>query len=106
MIITTPSGYTVEFKDSLSFGEMRELQKGLFNGLSAEVGKTPTIDFTRLLDYSEKAFPLVVTKITKDGVEVQGDLLKEVYSWSSEDGQAVFDKITDIAQPTVDSKKK
>ena len=99
MIITTPSGYEVELKDKLNFGEMRELQKVLFTGLKSEVGKSPEIELSRLLEYSEKAFPILVKKITKNGVEVTGNLLDEVNKWDNEDGQAAFDKITEIALP-------
>lgn len=106
MILKTPSGYSVELKDKLTFGEMRELQKGLFAGIKSEIGKAPEIEMVKLLEYGEKAFPYLVVKIIKDGKEVEGDLLAEVNSWSNEDGEAVFNQITTISQPTVDSKKK
>lgn len=106
MILKTPSGYSVELKDKLTFGEMRELQKGLFAGMKTEVGKAPEIDFVKLLEYTERAFPYLVIKIIKDGKEVEGDLLAEVNSWSNEDGESVFNQITAISQPVVDTKKK
>jgi len=106
MIIKTPSGYSVELKDKLTFGEMRELQKGLFTGVKAEVGKSPEIETVKLLEYAEKAFPFLVIKIIKDGKEVTGDLMAEVNSWDNGDGEAVFAQITAVSLPQVDSKKK
>ena len=106
MNFKTPSGYIVELKDKLTFGEMRLLQKGLFEGMTAEIGKTPQLSMTKLLEFGEKAFPLLVTKITIDGKEVEGDLLKVVNSWDNEDGEALFNQINVISQPQVDNKKK
>lgn len=97
MILKTPSGYVVELKDKLNFGEMREFQKALFTGVKGDTtGKAPEIDLAKMSEYPEKAFPFIVVKITKDEKDVEGDLLKEVYTWDNEDGVALFDKITEI----------
>jgi hypothetical protein len=106
MILKTPSGYEVELKDKLSFGELRQLQKGLFEGIKSEMGKVPEIEFNRLIEYSEKAFPYLVVKITKGGKVVTGDLLEEVNSWDVEDAELVFDHLNLVAQPVVEAKKK
>lgn len=118
MIIKTPSGYEVEIKDKLNFGETRKLQKSFFQDTKLEFYtdktgerkvKMPEFDMAKILEYTERSIPLLVSKITKGDVVITENLMAEIDSWSSEDGQAVFEQVTNLAQELMggaDDKKK
>lgn len=111
MIITTPSGYEVTLKDHLTFGDTRKIQKAFFSGIKLEVGqptpgvetkpKIPEINMSAMLEYKEKALPIVVTKVVKDGKELTQNLDIEISGWDYADGQAVFDAMDKIVDPVM-----
>jgi hypothetical protein len=104
MTITTPGGYTIHFKDTLTYGDQMDISDMVLDGVTTTQEEARNRSF-RLPALSGrktqlKAFEILVQKIVRpDGTEITTSLLQEVRSMSSVDGQAVFDKIDQIINP-------
>lgn len=113
MTITTPSGYKVSFKEEseLSYGDRRQIQRALISGMkiNPQEAKEGNIDLTgsMIFDSQDETLKLILKTIVRpDGTEVDGDLYKEVMSWTNqEDGDAVFEVVTKVMASS-ESKKK
>lgn len=100
MNIITPSGFTVELKDSLTYGDRREIKRIMTDQLKIEVGeaagKIEPFTASVMADIEEELFKRLIVGISDaNGLNIEGDLLQVVYSWNEADGQAVFDAINE-----------
>ncbi len=104
MTITTPGGYTIHFKDTLTYGDQMDISDLVLEGVTTTqeeaVNKTFRLPALSGRKTQLKAFEILVQKIIRpDGTELSSNLLQEVRNMSSADGQAVFDKIDQILNP-------
>ena len=100
MIITTPSGYVVEFKDEsdLTYGDRRQIQKAMVKSIriDAKSAQSGSFDLTGevLFEAQEATLKLILKSITKGGQRIEGDLYNEVMNWKNPaDGDAVFEYV-------------
>lgn len=99
MVIKTPSGYSVELKDFLTFGQRRAIEKLLISKskINPQTQSLSDIEPSLLYEVQDEAFKMLVTKIINDkGTVVEGDLFKFVNELPEEDGQLIYKTINDI----------
>ena len=111
MTITTPSGYEVYLKDSLAFGEKRQLEKLIASHIRVKADANQKVDMAPIegsvnYEMQDMAFGFLIQKIVKEGQEITSGLYDEVMSWKEADGTVVYEAIDKItAKPVADSKK-
>lgn len=107
--ITTPSGYQVNFKDRLTYGDRRAIKKIMRSHMKMELDvdqDTEKVDqrFQPLsMDFTDE-MELEVFKRAIDSIKVgeqthTKNLLDLVYSWDDRDGEAVFDYLNKEFDP-------
>lgn len=111
MTITTPSGYKVEIKDRLTYGDKRAIKGIVLQNMRMEQkGEGDRLvkmdDFTFSQKMEEEVFKRAIVSITKDDKKVAGDLLQEVYSWDEADGEMVIDYLNNTFNPHGEPEKK
>ena len=111
MIITTPiNKAVVTLKDSLTFGQERELQKVLLNEIEITPDQAVKGDFKIPASFiqksEEKAFEFLVEKIVIGEETITTDLYNVVMGWTSADGKAVMDAINKITSPAKTTEEK
>lgn len=110
MTITTPSGYKVEIKDRLTYGDKRAIKSIVLQSMRMEQkgkgDRSVTMDdLTFAQKMEDEVFKRAIVSITKDDKLVTGDLLKEVMSWDEEDGEMVMEHLNDKFDPAGVQKK-
>lgn len=113
MKITTPSKYEVHFKEYLTFGQKRVLQRLIFSQIrvtpSTDAKKSANVnDFSVefMQDVQDKACEMLIEKIIINGKEHTDNLVDLVLSWRDEDGQAVYTKVDELTALFVEQGKK
>jgi hypothetical protein len=106
MIITTPSGYKVEFKDRLNYGDRRAIKAILLQSMTVELDpknqdkskiSPMNLEFTQKME--EEVFKRAIKSVEIDGKKQTGDLLDLVYTWDDSDGEAVFEYLNKNFNP-------
>ncbi len=110
MTITTPSGYEVYLKEALTFGQRREYNRLILSGAKikplqnkVETEEDIKIDMPELdpdlaFQSQDLAFKFLVEKIVIDGTEYTDKFQDLVMNWQEEDGQAVYNAISEITK--------
>lgn len=104
MTITTPSGYIVELKDRLTYGDRRSIKGIMLQSMKMDMaeGSKPRvepIDLSFTARMEEEVFARAIVSITKGEEKLTKNLLEEVYSWNDEDGEAVFNYLAENFNP-------
>lgn len=114
--ITTPSGHIVEFKEYLTFGERRAVNRLMTDKIKINIqgGKSVSdpLPASVMIDMQNEIFKRVIVSITEKGKEKvmsDGDgtkLIQLVESWEEADGQFVFDEIDKNFNPQQSDEEK
>ncbi len=110
--VITPSGHKVYIKQSITYGEEREIEKASVSRIVVDpTSKKMIYDGSSAFDAEDLSLKLLVVKvIDKDGHEFTGDtILPTILSWGRADAKAVYgavDKVIAGADLGTEAKKK
>ena len=100
----TPSGYTVKLRrDYLTYGEKMKLQEIYLKNTKVDPNKASVTEFNPsvIFEAQKVAFNIFLSEITTpDSKTMTENLYQFVMDMPERDGQAIFDKINVITNPT------
>ena len=98
MEITTPSGYTVIFKDEndLTYRDMRRIRRSIMAGMNigGADNKVVKMDGGAISDAQDEILRLIIKRIVIDGKSYEENLFDMVMDWKdARDGDAVYEVV-------------
>jgi hypothetical protein len=96
--LTTPSGFIIEYREYLTFGEKRAIDKMYRSHMKMRMENDAASEMTAepMLIAEDMAMNFLITKITMGDQVIIADFRKTMESWKEEDGQAVVTAINEV----------
>lgn len=106
--ITTPSGYKVQLKEDITFGQFLELQKVVSGNMhiDAETQKVSGIDAQSTAAYMRKRMEYMIVKIVMPNGDIVENIMGCVEEMPRKDGLFIQEKISELSDEANPAKKK